>query len=579
MIYLFINAWKYSGEDRWRVILFSLLHIVSFGGELVQPYAFGLAINALQTNGTEHLFPTLKWFGIYLVGFLIFQFFHHTARYFQITTAFRNQKRFINEMYIRIYRLPMKWHVDHHSGQTVNRINIAGQALRDFGFNQHNYLGNLLLSFGPIILLTSISWRISGICLLLTAINLAVVQKINKSIQPLLYKQNENFHAFIARLIDFVGNIKTIISLRLEQRTSEDLDRKFGDYYHEHMREFWINQPRCFIMAFGAILTELIVILYYIWSCKISHQLIMLGTLIIIVNYFRQIRDAFFKITDSFYETLHWKASLQAVDPIIKASRQQDFFPTNQEYCSCWHQLSIKNLSFKYQTRKYVLQNLEMEISKKSKIAIVGLSGSGKSTLLNILAGLYQPEKIRLLLDSEEYSSTYHLAKSAILVPQDPEVFENTIHYNITFGLGSENSKLDRVIDITQLGEVINRLPNGIKTDIREKGVNLSGGEKQRLGLARGLFFFQGKRMLLLDEVTSNLDAYNERLIFQQIIQNYQEYCLICTIHRLHLLEMFDTVLVMNEGKIVQKGELSELIRSEGHFQKLWEKYLISVKK
>ncbi len=578
MFYLFSNTWKYAGEDRWKVVLFYILHSISYCGVLVQPYAFGRAINVLQANGTEELLPILKWLGVYLTGFFIFQIFHHTARYFEMTTAFRNQNRFINDMYDRIYNLPMKWHIDHHSGEVVNRINIAGQAMRDFGFNQHNYIGNMLLSLGPVIVLATISWQISVICLVLTAVNLIVVQKMNKAIHPILHKQNEQFHTYCARLIDFVGNIKTIISLRLKQQTSNELNRRFGEYFLENMREFWINQPRCFIIAFGGILTELTIILYYIWMSKMSQQIIMVGTLVVIVNYFKQMRDAFFEIMCNFYETLRWKASLQAVDPIVNELGRLISSSSIEEHFSSWSDLFIRDLRFKYWEGKHALHDLKLDIGRESKIAIVGLSGSGKSTLLNVLAGLYEPDQVSLFVDGDEHSNIDPLANSTILVPQDSEIFENTIHYNITFGLESSTDELEKVINVAQLREVLNRLPNGIKTDVREKGVNLSGGEKQRLALARGLFFSKEKRIMLFDEVTSNLDAFNERLIFQQILQNYQDRSVICTIHRLHLLEMFDTVLVMDNGRIVQKGTFSELINNEGHFKKLWEKYLIGDK-
>jgi len=123
------------------------------------------------------------------------------------------------------------------------------------------------------------------------------------------------------------------------------------------------------------------------------------------------------------------------------------------------------------------------------------------------------------------------------------------------------------------MNEVLTKLPNGLNTDIREKGVNLSGGEKQRLALTRGLFFSKGKDILLLDEVTSSVDAINERLIMEKILQHYKECCVICTVHRLHILDMFDNIIVMDNGHIVQKGHFSKLIKEEGPFKTLWEKY------
>lgn len=575
MIYLLKMVWKYSGQDKWKVILSYFLHSISLGGELLKPYAFGRAINALQINGIDNLQPTIIWMIVYVGGFFQFEIFHRIGQYFVVTSALGNQKRFVNDMYNKVYNLPMEWHVNNHSGSVVNRINVAAIALRDFSFSQREFLEHLFLSIGPIIILMGISWQIALISLVLTIINLIVIKKMNKVIEGILSKQTECLHSYSAKLIDFVSNIRTIISLRLGKQTRKELENKFNEYYSESMNEFKVNQVRCFMIGFGLIVTELAVISYYLWSHKIAGIPIMVGTLVMIVNYFRQMSDAFFEITSNFYDTLHWEASLKSINPILEGSKKQ-FIAKHEESTCNWNNLHIKNLSFQYSQEKTTLSDISMNITKGSKIAVVGLSGSGKSTLLNLLAGFYEPDKVKLTVDDKEYSNLQLITNTSILASQDAEIFENTILSNITFGLDMDPSELKKIIYMASLDEVLEQLPRRIDTDIREKGVNLSGGEKQRIALARALFFSKSKEVLLFDEITSNVDAFNERLIFQRILENYRERSVICTIHRLHLLEMFDTVLVMDKGRIVQKGNFSELIKTEGHFKKLWEKYLTS---
>ena len=116
-------------------------------------------------------------------------------------------------------------------------------------------------------------------------------------------------------------------------------------------------------------------------------------------------------------------------------------------------------------------------------------------------------------------------------------------------------------------------MPLGIKTDVREKGVNLSGGEKQRLALARGIFASQKSSIILMDEPTSSVDAHNEFNIYSNILKEYSDRCIISSVHKLHLLDLFDTVIVMDKGRIVQTGSFKKLKTQEGAFIKLWEKY------
>tara|TARA_Y100000590_G_scaffold426349_1_gene535337 strand:- start:1443 stop:1871 length:429 start_codon:yes stop_codon:yes gene_type:complete len=120
---------------------------------------------------------------------------------------------------------------------------------------------------------------------------------------------------------------------------------------------------------------------------------------------------------------------------------------------------------------------------------------------------------------------------------------------------------------------VLSRLPFGLKTDIREKGVTLSGGERQRLALARGLLAARKSSILLLDEPTSSVDIMNERHIYQHIFDSFKEKTLISSLHRLHLLNEFDTIIVMNQGKIEQIGSFTSLLNQRGLFQKIWKKH------
>lgn len=572
MFYLFKSAWKYADKDKWKLLVCYILHTISFGGELLQPFAFGMAVNALQVNGIDYLRPTISWFGLYLVGFFTFQVFHRSGRYFEVAVAVKNQQRFIDAVYTKLCKLPVKWHVDHHSGIIVNRMKFAGEALKDFCCSQSNFLEHITLSIGPIIVLAGVNYRITVISLFLITANLMIVFRLNKAIQSILDKITESYHTFSGRLSDFVSNIRTVITLKLGIQTKKELNNKFDIHYHECMREHHINQVRCLTLDIGGIVIEFAAVLLYIWSCRMAEDVFLIGNLVMIITYLRQMRDAIFQVASSFYDTMRWKAALSSVNVILNASQRQEALELKKEL-SPWNRIRIKNIGFNYCKSQFGLSVANLEFSRKSKIAIVGTSGSGKSTFLHLLAGLYDSDCAELWIDGVKHSSLNEIADSISLISQDVEILENTVLYNITFGLEPDLIELQRAIDSAKFREVIDRLPNGIHTDIREKGINLSGGERQRLALARGLYFSKTKSILLLDEVTSSVDVVNEKFIMEQILANNKERCVICSIHRLHLLDMFDTILVMNKGRIIERGNFSQLINSESYFKLLWDKY------
>src|SRR4029453_11815560 len=172
--------------------------------------------------------------------------------------------------------------------------------------------------------------------------------------------------------------------------------------------------------------------------------------------------------------------------------------------------------------------------------------------------GKVLPEKLR------------HLNGRTTLVPQDPEIFADTIRFNITFGMESDESEIMRAVKLARFDSVLERLPAGFATNIAEKGVNLSGGEKQRLALARGFYFAQDSDIVLLDEPTSSVDIFNERIIYQNLLAEFADKCVISSVHRLHLLEMFDYIYVLSKGKVIEHGDLSSLLTSNGALADLW---------
>ncbi|MCK8058960.1 MULTISPECIES: ABC transporter ATP-binding protein [unclassified Fusibacter] len=475
MLYLFKTAWIYAEKERWKIVLLYFLHSLSFAGVLFQPYSFGKAINLLQVNGIGNIRPTLFWLSMYLVGFLAFQVFHHTARYFELTVAYTMQKNFVDDMYGRVYSLPIQWHTNNHSGELVNRINTASFSLRDYGFMQHEMLGNLLLSVGPVFILINYSWKYSMICIGLTLVNLVVVTKMNLLIQPILHSINEETHAYTAKLFDFIVNIRTVINLHLKEETNEVLNHKFNHYVHERMREFKINQPRCFISASGTFITELVLILFFLWSASEAGGVIIIGSLIAIVNYFKTMSTSFFDITNTFYDTMDWKTSLQSVSQIVTTSDELTAKSVSVEVES-WEHIANRNLHFSYDNQESTLRNINLDLRTGSKVAIIGSSGSGKSTLIHLLAGFHTPSNGDLIIDGIKINDFHCINQMSLLAPQDIEIFENTIRYNITFGMDYDEKYMEKILVISRFSEVLKGFPKGLDTDIREKGVNLSGG-------------------------------------------------------------------------------------------------------
>ena len=162
-------------------------------------------------------------------------------------------------------------------------------------------------------------------------------------------------------------------------------------------------------------------------------------------------------------------------------------------------------------------------------------------------------------MDGEAYPRLKHLGAISLMLPQDPAVFESSVRENVTMGLPYGQSDVERACELAGFTSVVAELPQGFETLISERGLNLSGGQKQRLALARGLLAAKDAGLVLLDEATSSVDATTEAEIYDRVMAAFSAACIISSVHRLHLLRRFDTVLVLENGRVADTGTPEEL--------------------
>jgi ABC-type bacteriocin/lantibiotic exporter with double-glycine peptidase domain len=214
------------------------------------------------------------------------------------------------------------------------------------------------------------------------------------------------------------------------------------------------------------------------------------------------------------------------------------------------------------------LKAVALTLRRGERIALVGPSGGGKSTLLRVLAGLYAPHGGTLSIDGRQTDWT-QLRRIATLIPQETEVFEASVRENLSFGRPFTDDSLHAALHASAFDEVLKATNGDLDTPVSERGFNLSGGQRQRLCLARGVLAAQGSSLLLLDEPTSALDAGTEARVLERIANAFPRACVVASIHRLSLLERFDTVVVMEAGRVLDAGPRDAVLKRQPLLQRL----------
>ena len=232
-------------------------------------------------------------------------------------------------------------------------------------------------------------------------------------------------------------------------------------------------------------------------------------------------------------------------------------------------EIAIKNLSFQYGERK-IIDDLSLSIKKGEKIAFVGESGSGKSTLIKILLGLLKYNQGKVRLGDMELSGIClnNLYDRVSYLSQDDPVFDGTIKENLVFEKKVSEEQMLGALSEVQLSHLVENLAEGLNTEIGEKGTCLSGGEKQRLALAR--LWFEDSELVILDEATSAMDNLTEENVMKSVMQKMKDKTVIAIAHRLNSIAGFDRIILFREGKIVGQGTFEELLRTDSYFMDLY---------
>lgn len=234
-------------------------------------------------------------------------------------------------------------------------------------------------------------------------------------------------------------------------------------------------------------------------------------------------------------------------------------------------EIHVEDLSFSYENKE-VLQSVSLMIKRGEKIAFVGESGSGKSTLTKILVGLLKYDKGNVLFDDEPLKdiSLESLYEKVSYLSQDTPVFDGTIRENLVFDREVSENDIHVCLEKTHLLSMLSALDKGVETRIGEKGTCLSGGEKQRLALAR--LWFDNSEIVVLDEATSALDNVTEGIVMKNVLEQIKHATVIAVAHRLTSIREFDRIIVFRNGKIVGNGTFDELLENNSYFFDLYKK-------
>ena len=572
------GSWEATAGERVRFIAFVVMFVLAYSIDLISPWAIGYILGAFVQFGVSPQAVNQAMWGLAaFIGLkLAYLILHHSGRYLQAHVAYAARMYTAQKVFDTLLRFPLKWHVSNHAGETLSRLHRAAGAVDGMvGTYVWQIIEGLVKVVFAGVAIFALDFWVAVNVIVLSLITIGAMIGFHQKLIPRL-RDNNRFGDQLNRIwVDFLTNIVTVKTLGLEAPAKRYVKDRYGEGLaltrgiSRYMEMKWgaTNMGYSFVIASSLVI--------YFARHRSQPGPLDVAQVYVLLNYLDRIYQAIGGFTAYYSAVMEAATAYEDAENIYSAAGDLPAPPSKS--FPTWDSIAISGLSYRYaQGEKPGLTDVAVELRKGERIGLVGPSGSGKTTFLRILGGMITPDAISITLCSPGHAVPLPmdaLNAVALLVPQEPEVFSESLRYNLTMGEDYDEEQVLKAANACAVSPIINRLPRGLDSDLAQKGLNVSGGERQRIALARGVLRADVKEILLLDEPTSSLDPRTEQAVFEQLLQAFPRQTVIASVHRLNLLSFFDRVIVMKDGQIVEQGTFKDLLASGQEFAKMWNEY------
>lgn len=525
-------------------------------------------IDNMSAGKTDDVLGTL---GLFLVVMLLMV----VARYFHIFNM-----NFIGELVVqgirqklhrKFLRLNSTFYSKTENGggglisRILNDVNVIFHGMRLFA----DVVREPLIFIGAFSLLIYLNWRLTLAVFTIVPFVLWSTRQISRSISKYANRGQEELETITSTIKESIDGVRVIQSFNMEsdmeQRFKVDSDRYIKARKKVHaMAELASPLNEYVMMTVSAA-----VVLFF--ASEIEKGRSTPGDFIGFMHALLQMSTPFKKIQESFVRIQESMTALRRTLSIIEDPNEVPQHDDNLSFPKNWQKIIYRDVNFSYGSTP-LLQNFNLEIKKGEVVAFVGASGSGKSTVVNLLERFFDPTAGEITIDQTDLRrfSLSSLRQNIALVTQDVFLFSDSIENNIWFGKKSRDKRdIPTAAKAAHAEEFILKNTNGYEAEVGDRGSSLSGGEKQRISIARAIF--KDAPIIILDEATSALDSQSERDVQKGLDELMKGRTVLVIAHRLSTVAKADKIVVMKNGQIVEMGTHQALLQTKGEYHKLYQ--------
>ena len=566
------TLWPYITKFKGRVLLALLALIGAKGATLLMPWALKEIIDSVDKSINPVLvIPALL---LLMYGGLRFaSVFLGEVRDAVFSRVTEHAMRDIGlKVFKHLHSLELAFHLDRQTGGISRDIERGTSGLSFLmRFLMFNIVPTLFEILTVAIIFGSLfSIWFALITLLAVAIYITFTVTVTQWRNRFIREANAADNLSNTRAIDSLLNYETVKYFNNEEFEAKTYDSFLANWETARLKNrmslLALNSGQALIIA------SAITALMWLGAKEVVTGALTIGELVMINAYMIQLFLPLNFLGFVYREIRRALTDLENMLGLLNKKPQVTQRPHAQHLCISKGNIAFNNISFSYDANRPILSNISFKVKAGSKVAVVGASGAGKSSLARLLYRFYDISAGSITIDNQAIDSVTldSLRKAIAIVPQDTVLFNTSIRENIAYGRPTaSDSEIDKAIEMAHLKDFISTLAQGDKTLVGERGLKVSGGEKQRIAIARAIL--KQSPILIFDEATSALDSHAEQAILKAMRDVTQNHTSIVIAHRLSTIVDADNILVFKKGELVEQGTHSALLLQNGQYAQMWQ--------
>ena len=561
---------------RRRIVVAVLLVLLAKAVTLALPFAYKRAVDAMAGEVGEAAMLAMALVLAYGLGRFAGTAFDNLRNIVFERVGQEATRHLAEDVFRRLHRLSLRFHLSRRTGEVTKIIERGTKSI-------DSMLYFLLFNIAPtiielvavgVIFYLNFGWGLVAATALTVVAYIVVTQRITEWRTHLRREMNDLDGTALSRAVDSLLNYETVKYFGAEHREEERYAQSARAYSEAAIKS---DASLGMLNIAQALITNLLMagaMAYTVWGW--SRGELTVGDLVFVNTYLMQL----FRPLDLLgfvYRTIRQgMVDMAQMFTLMDTAVEVADKPGAPALVVRRPTLAFENVRFGYEPERTILHDLSFEVPAGSHTAIVGPSGAGKSTIARLLFRFYDPWSGRILIDGQDISEVEQKSLRAAIgiVPQDSVLFNDTVGYNIAYGReGASAEEVERAARDAAILPFIQSLPEGFDTEVGERGLKLSGGEKQRVAIARTLL--KDPPILLLDEATSALDSRTEQGILATLDRVSEHRTTLAIAHRLSTIADADAILVLEHGHLAERGTHSELLRADGLYAEMWARQAV----